>query len=44
MAGVCMSVRNLQVDEHYAAMHSDARPGPYVVIEVADTGTECRLK
>jgi CheY-like chemotaxis protein len=34
-----MSVRNMQVDEHYASMNPEARPGPYVVIEVADTGT-----
>src|SRR5262249_19875572 len=33
-----MTVNNLQIDDHYAAMHEEARSGPYVVIEVTDTG------
>ncbi len=30
---------SLMVDESYAAMHPDARSGPYVRIQVTDTGT-----
>jgi PAS domain S-box-containing protein len=30
---------NQRVDEYYAQMHPDARPGPYVVLSVSDTGT-----
>lgn len=35
-----LSVRlhNNLVDQQFVAMHPDARPGPYVVLEVADTG------
>ena len=29
---------NLNIDTHYAALEADARPGPYVLIEVEDTG------
>jgi two-component system cell cycle sensor histidine kinase/response regulator CckA len=29
---------NLSVDDHYARMHLDARPGRYVAVVVADTG------
>ncbi len=29
---------NMMLDEAYATMNSEARPGPYVVIEVVDTG------
>jgi len=28
-----------QVDEHYARLHADARPGNFVYLEVTDTGT-----
>lgn len=30
---------NVVLDEHYAAMSVDAKPGPYVVLQVEDTGT-----
>lgn len=33
-----VSVENMQVDAQYASMFAEAEPGPYVVIEVADTG------
>ncbi|MEZ0255867.1 MAG: ATP-binding protein, partial [Chthoniobacter sp.] len=29
---------NLHIDSQFAAMHPDAKPGPYVVMEIADTG------
>lgn len=31
--------RDAHFDEHYAAMHPEAKPGRHVVIEVTDTGT-----
>ncbi|MDB6075090.1 MAG: sensory box protein [Verrucomicrobiaceae bacterium] len=34
-----LSASNLMVDEHYAGMNIEARPGPYLVIQVEDTGT-----
>lgn len=34
-----LSASNLMLDEHYAGMNLDAKPGPYVVIDVEDTGT-----
>lgn len=34
-----ISIENLVLDETYAAMNPESRPGPYVVIQVADTGT-----
>lgn len=30
---------NQRIDDHFAAMHPEARPGPHVVLEVADSGT-----
>ncbi len=29
---------NVELDEHYAAMHSSVKPGPYVVLTVTDSG------
>jgi two-component system cell cycle sensor histidine kinase/response regulator CckA len=29
---------NVELDEHYTAMHSSVRPGPYVVLTVSDSG------
>lgn len=34
-----LSTENVVVDEANAAMHLDARPGPYVLFRVVDTGT-----
>jgi K+-sensing histidine kinase KdpD len=33
-----IEVENLIVDEHYARMHVDAKPGPYVVVSIVDNG------
>jgi two-component system, cell cycle sensor histidine kinase and response regulator CckA len=34
-----ITAENLTVDECDTAMHTDSKPGPYVIIDVADTGT-----
>jgi PAS domain S-box-containing protein len=34
-----LTVENAMLDEHFAALHIEAKPGPYVVIGVEDTGT-----
>ncbi len=34
-----ITVDNRMLDEHYAAMNIEAKPGPYVVFSVTDTGT-----
>lgn len=34
-----VAVENVQLDEHYAAMNTQAKPGRYVKISVTDTGT-----
>ncbi len=33
-----LSAKNVLLDEHYATLHVEAIPGPYVVIQVEDTG------
>ena len=33
-----LSIENFEVDEHYASMTADARPGTYVVLQVWDEG------
>jgi PAS domain S-box-containing protein len=40
-AGGTLTLRahNVVLDEHFACMHKEARPGPHVRIEVEDTGT-----
>ena len=34
-----METRRVSVDEDYCSAHAGARPGPYVLIEISDTGT-----
>ena len=34
-----LSAENMLIDEHYIGTEASARPGPHVVIQVADTGT-----
>ncbi len=36
---LALELKNLVLDDHYSAMNLEAKPGPYVLIEVADTGT-----
>jgi PAS domain S-box-containing protein len=39
--GLCLEAQNIQVDEHYvqtAQVDEQIRPGPYVLMQVADTG------
>jgi len=33
-----LSLQNIVLDETYASMNVDARPGPYVLVQVTDTG------
>jgi CheY-like chemotaxis protein len=33
-----IEAENLIVDEHYARMHVDAKPGPYVTVSIVDNG------
>lgn len=37
-----LSARNVMLDEHYAAMNVEAKSGPYVVLQVEDTGVGMR--
>ncbi|WP_447979816.1 PAS domain S-box protein [Candidatus Nitrospira bockiana] len=37
--GLRITAENVRLDEHYARMEKDARPGPYVALSVVDTGT-----
>ncbi len=39
---LAMTIANVMLDEVYAGMNPEARPGPYLVVEVADTGTGIR--
>jgi len=34
-----LRVRNFTVDAHFAGLNPEAKPGPYVLFEVTDTGT-----
>jgi PAS domain S-box-containing protein len=34
-----LTVENVTLDKHFAALHIEAKPGPYVVIGVEDNGT-----
>ena len=34
-----ISAENILLDAHYAGMNPDSHPGPYVLLEVQDTGT-----
>jgi two-component system, cell cycle sensor histidine kinase and response regulator CckA len=34
-----LEAKNTEIDENYARMQPDAKPGPYVVVTVADSGT-----
>lgn len=36
---LAIELENTLLDEHYAAMQPDAKPGPHVVLSVSDTGT-----
>ncbi|WP_265595206.1 PAS domain S-box protein [Verrucomicrobium sp. BvORR106] len=36
---IAISVENITLDAHYAAMNLEAKAGPYLVIQVEDTGT-----
>ena len=36
---ITIAAENMSVDEHYANFDPDAKPGPYVVLRVTDTGT-----
>ncbi len=36
---VTISAENIVLDRNYAAMNPEAKPGPYVVLKVQDTGT-----
>ena len=34
-----LSAWNLMIDQHYVGLNSEGEPGPYIVIQVKDTGT-----
>lgn len=34
-----ISAENITLDENYSVMNLEARPGPYVIFQIADTGT-----
>jgi CheY-like chemotaxis protein len=36
---IIVTAKNITLDENYAAMNLDAKPGPYVILQVEDTGT-----
>lgn len=35
---ITLTAQNISLDDHFAAMHLDATPGPHVVLELTDTG------
>ena len=39
---MAVTAANFQADDHYAGMVADARPGPYVLLTVSDTGSGIR--
>jgi CheY-like chemotaxis protein len=36
---ITVSAQNILLDEQYAGMNIDAKPGPYIMLDVEDTGT-----
>jgi PAS domain S-box-containing protein len=36
---ITIAAENVTLDENYSRMHIEAKPGPYVVMSIADTGT-----
>ena len=36
---ITINAENMTVDDHYATFDTEAKPGPYVVLRVTDTGT-----
>jgi PAS domain S-box-containing protein len=34
-----ITCENVRLDEHYARLHMEAKPGPFVVLTIADTGS-----
>ena len=36
---ITISAENLTIDEHYAERHLEAKPGPYILVSVNDSGT-----
>jgi PAS domain S-box-containing protein len=41
LAGGTLTLRgqNILLDDHFASMHPEAKPGPYILLQVLDTGT-----
>jgi PAS domain S-box-containing protein len=36
---ITLSAENAMIDEHFATLYLEAKPGPYVIIQVEDSGT-----
>lgn len=36
---ITLGAKNVEFDENYAAMHAEAKPGPYLCLRVSDTGS-----